>query len=75
VDTANSNRYSARALLLAPGSHYRRLKVSGKSSYIGAGIHFCATYDGRFYKGRHMTIVGGSSAAEESLFLVRFVEG
>jgi len=75
VDTADGSEYSARALLLATGSRYRRLDVPGESSYIGAGIHFCATCDGPFYKGQPVVVVGGgNSAAEESLFLVKFAE-
>jgi thioredoxin reductase (NADPH) len=75
VDTADGNQYSACSLLLATGSRYRRLGVSGEDNYIGAGIHYCATCDGPFYKGQAVVVVGGgNSAVEESLFLVRFVE-
>jgi thioredoxin reductase (NADPH) len=43
--------------------------------YIGAGIHFCATCDGPFYKDQSVAVVGGgNSATEESLFLTRFVK-
>ena len=38
-------------------------------------MHFCATCDGPFYKGKSVAVIGGgNSAAEESLFLVKFVE-
>jgi len=75
VDTADGSQYSASALLLAPGSRYRRLGAPGEENYIGAGIHYCATCDGPFYKGKPVAVVGGgNSAAEESLFLVKFVE-
>ena len=75
IDTADGSQYSARALLLATGSRYRRLGALGEESYIGAGIHYCATCDGPFYKGLPVAVVGGgNSAAEESLFLVKFVE-
>lgn len=77
VDVAEdeNSEYSARALLLATGSRYRRLGAPGEDSYIGAGVHFCATCDGPFYKGKSVAVIGGgNSAAEESLFLLRFVE-
>ena len=75
MDTADGSEYSARALLLATGSRYRRLGAPGEDNYIGAGIHFCATCDGPFYKGQHVAVIGGgNSATEESLFLLRFVE-
>jgi thioredoxin reductase (NADPH) len=75
LDTADGNQYSACALLLAMGSRYRRLGISEEENYIGAGIHYCATCDGPFYKGQAVAVVGGgNSAVEESLFLVRFVD-
>ena len=75
VKTADGNEYGARAVLIATGSKYRRLNVPGESDFIGAGIHFCATCDGPFYKGKEVVVVGGgNSAGEESLFLARFVE-
>jgi thioredoxin reductase (NADPH) len=75
VDTADGSEYSARALLVSTGSTYRRLQVPGEDTYIGAGIHFCATCDGPFYKGMPVAVVGGgNSATEESLFLVKFVD-
>jgi thioredoxin reductase (NADPH) len=75
VTTADGSEYSARALLLASGSRYRRLGIPGEDEYIGAGVHFCATCDGPFYKGLPVAVIGGgNSATEESLFLLKFVE-
>jgi thioredoxin reductase (NADPH) len=73
VQTADGEEYGAHAILIATGSTYRRLGVPGEEELIGAGIHFCATCDGPFYKGLPVAVVGGgNSAAEESLFLTRF---
>lgn len=75
VCTADGSEYSARALLLAMGSKYRRLNVPGEHDFIGAGIHFCATCDGPFYKGEPVAVIGGgNSATEESLFLGKFTD-
>lgn len=75
VTTADGAEYGARAVLVATGSTYRRLGAPGEDDLIGAGIHFCATCDGPFYKGRHVAVIGGgNSAGEESLFLARFVD-
>jgi thioredoxin reductase (NADPH) len=75
VETADRSEYSSRALLLATGSRYRRMGVPGEDDYIGAGVHFCATCDGPFYKGQPVIVIGGgNSAGEESLHLLKFVK-
>ncbi len=75
VRTGDGSEYSALAVLLAMGSRYRRLGVPGEADFLGAGVHFCATCDGPFYKGQPVAVVGGgNSATEESLFLTRLVE-
>jgi thioredoxin reductase (NADPH) len=62
-------------VLLALGSTYRRLGVPGEEDFIGAGVHFCATCDGAFYRGKDVLVVGGgNSAGEESVFLTRFAK-
>ncbi len=73
VSTQTGDEYSSGALIVATGSRYRRLDVPGEDNLIGAGIHFCATCDGPFYKDREVMVVGGgNSAVEEGLFLTRF---
>ncbi|MCH7488588.1 MAG: FAD-dependent oxidoreductase [Chloroflexi bacterium] len=74
VQTADGTEYRAFAVLLALGSTYRRLGIEGEDDFIGAGVHFCATCDGAFYRDKDVMVVGGgNSAGEESLFLTRFV--
>jgi thioredoxin reductase (NADPH) len=76
VMTESGDEYCAHALLIATGSTYRRLNAPGEEGLIGAGIHFCATCDGPFYKGAKelMVIGGGNSALEEGLFLSQFAD-
>ncbi len=73
VTTDTGQQYRAPALLLTPGTRYRRLNVPGEDDFIGAGVHFCATCDGPFYAGKETLVVGGgNSGIEEGLFLTRF---
>ena len=73
VRTESGEEYCSKAVLIATGSRYRRLGVPGEEDFIGAGIHFCATCDGPFYKGKEMVVVGGgNSGVEEGLFLTKF---
>ena len=75
LTTKDGSEYSSRALLITTGSRYRMLNIPGETDFIGAGVHFCATCDGPFYKGQSIAVIGGgNSAVEESLFLTRFVE-
>ena len=73
IATESGDEYYSSAVLLAPGTQYRRLGVPGEEDLIGAGIHFCATCDGPFYKDREVVVVGGgNSGVEEGLFLTKF---
>ena len=73
VTTESGQEYRAPALLLTPGTRYRRLNVPGEEDFIGAGVHFCATCDGPFYRDLPTLVVGGgNSGVEEGLFLTRF---
>jgi thioredoxin reductase (NADPH) len=76
VATGDGMQYCAHAILIATGADYRRLNVRGEDDFIGAGIHFCATCDGPFYKGADELVVvgGGNSAVEEGLFLTKFAK-
>lgn len=73
IETDSGNKYYSNSILIATGSVYKRLSTPGEEDFIGAGIHFCATCDGPFYKGREVMVIGsGNSAVEEAAFLTRF---
>lgn len=76
VYTLDGKHYHSNAVLIATGASYKRLEVPGEDDFIGAGIHFCATCDGPFYKGAKEIVVvgGGNSAVEEGLHLTNFAE-
>ncbi len=73
VRTEEGAEYRAHAVILAPGNAYKRLGAEGEDDLIGAGIHYCATCDGPFYKGKELVVIGaGNSACEEGSFLTQF---
>ena len=75
VTTGDGTEYATGAVLIATGADYRHLGVEGEEDFIGAGVHFCSTCDGPFYKNKHVAVVGGgNSAVEESLGLLRFAD-
>lgn len=73
VKTGDGHEYGSCAVLVATGADYRRLGVEGEEDFIGAGVHFCSTCDGPFYKDKEVVVVGGgNSAVEEAIGLLRF---
>ena len=73
---SSGQKLVSHAVIIATGSTYRRLDVPGEDDLIGAGVHFCATCDGPFYKGADELVVigGGNSALEEGLHLSEFAK-
>jgi len=70
VNNAEST-YSARAVIIAPGSDYRSLGVPGEDEMRQATrVSYCATCDGAFYRDKHVLVVGGgNTAVEDTIYL------
>jgi thioredoxin reductase (NADPH) len=68
-----SGEITAKAVLVATGSEYRKIGVPGEMDYYARGVHYCATCDGAFYRDKRLVVVGGgNSAVQEGIFLTRF---
>jgi len=68
-----TDTYTARAVILAMGSGYRKLGLPREDALSGRGVSWCATCDGFFFREQHIAVVGGGdSAVEEATFLTRF---
>ena len=72
VKTA-TDTYTARSVILATGSGYRKLGLPREDELSGRGVSWCATCDGFFFREQAIAVVGGGdSAIEEATFLTRF---
>ncbi len=73
VVTVDGNEVKAKAVLIATGSSYNKINIPGEAEYYGKGVHYCATCDGAFYKGKRLAVVGGgNSAIQEAIYLTGF---
>ena len=73
--TCDKDKYIARAVILAPGSGYRKLGIPGEDKFRGSGVSYCGTCDAPFFRGKHVVSVGGgNTAVEETLHLTKFAE-
>lgn len=55
--------YSAKIVIIATGSHYRRLEAEGEEKFIGKGVSYCSTCDGPLFKDKKVAVIGGSDSA------------
>jgi thioredoxin reductase (NADPH) len=58
--------YKTKAVIIATGSHYRKLEAEGEDKFIGKGVSYCATCDGPLFKGKKVAVIGGSDTAVRS---------
>ncbi len=68
-----TDTWTARSVILATGSGYRKLGLPREDELSGRGVSWCATCDGFFFREQAIAVVGGGdSAIEEATFLTRF---
>lgn len=64
--------YETRTLIIATGAHHRKLGVPGEEELAGAGVSYCATCDGAFFRNKTTAVIGGGDVAvEDAIFLAR----
>ena len=73
--TTPDGDFEAKSVIIAVGSHHRRLGLAGEEELVGHGISFCAVCDGAFYTGGEIAVIGGgNSAAVEALLLAKIAK-
>lgn len=62
----------AKAVILCMGARPRKLNIPGEESFSGAGISYCATCDGAFFRNRNVAVIGGGdTAVHDALYLAQ----
>lgn len=64
-DIPKGQSYEARAVILATGLKQRPAGLDREEQMTGAGVSYCATCDGGFFRGKDVAILGGGNTALE----------
>ena len=67
------DEFECKHLVLAMGRSHKHLGVDGEDRFVGAGVSYCATCDGFFFKDKTVCVVGGGdSAVSQAIYLSAF---
>lgn len=70
VVVTNKTKYQGKTVIIATGAKNRPLGINNEDKLTGAGVSYCATCDGAFFRGKDVAVVGGGNTAlEDALFL------
>ncbi len=71
----DAGTFTGRTVILASGNSPRKLGIPGEEELTGAGVSYCATCDGAFFRKRTVAVIGGGDVAvEDAIFLARGCE-
>lgn len=64
-----------KSVIIATGASYKQLGCAGEEELKGAGVSYCATCDGAFFKNKTVAVVGGGNVAlGDALYLANICE-
>ena len=72
IQLESGESIETKSIILASGAMHRKLGVPGEKELAGAGVSYCATCDGAFFKDKTVAVVGGGDVAiEDALYLAK----
>jgi alkyl hydroperoxide reductase subunit F len=66
VNTDTGGTYETKTILIASGSHRRKLEIPGAAAFENKGITYCASCDGPLFSDKDVVVVGGGNAGFET---------
>ncbi len=74
VETAQGCVLS-RTVILSMGASPKKLNLENEDTFVGAGLSYCASCDGAFFRNREVCVIGGGDTAlQDALYLARFAK-
>jgi len=64
--TTDKETFEAKTVLIATGSHRRKLDAKNADQFEHKGITYCASCDGPLFTGKDVVVIGGGNAGFES---------
>lgn len=65
----------AKTVIIATGARPKKLGLDKEEQLTGAGVSYCATCDGAFFRGAAVAVAGGGdTAVSDALYLSRFAK-
>lgn len=73
VIETEGKEYPCRTVIIATGVTHRHLGLEKEEKLLGAGVSYCATCDGAFFKGKDVAVIGGGNTAlQDAEFLSNY---
>ena len=57
--------YETKSVIISTGAKNRPMGLEQEEKYTGAGVSYCVTCDGAFFRGRDVAVIGGGNTALE----------
>jgi len=65
--SSDKGSYEAKTVLIATGSHPKKLNVPGEKEFFNKGVTYCSICDGPLFSGKTIAIIGGGNSALEGV--------
>ncbi len=73
VIMTSDKEYECKTVIIATGVTHRHMGIEKEIQLTGAGVSYCATCDGAFFKGRDVAVIGGGNTAlQDAEFLSNY---